>query len=584
MPFMKLASGLPELSSALRALMPSIRRAWGLSLVSGTLVLAGTAYMFEVYGRVLNSRSHTTLAMLTLAVVIAYALMEALEWSRAHLLRDAGAWFDARLSPRIVDAIRTLPLRRQGAGTVQPVQDLRVLRDFFHNPVLGAMMEAPLAALFLLILFALHPMLGWAALIGAVIQVGLAWATERLTQPPLTAANRTAIAAQQVADGMTRQAEVAEAMGMMRALMARWGRLQRQFLGDQALASNRAGVLSALTKWVQTVWGSLLLGLGAYILLVDHLPGGAGTMIVGSVLGGRVMAPLVQMVSQWRAVVMARDAWQRLAQLLQAVPAPEASMPLPPPRGHLRAEAVLAAPPGSNLPILRGVSLALAPGQALAVVGPSGSGKTTLARVLLGLWPTLSGKVRLDGADVHAWDKAQLGPHLGYLPQTVDLLDGSIADNIARFGPPDEALVQRALERVGLWDWVQTLPQGMHTLIGTDGVVLSGGQRQRVALARALYGRPALVVLDEPNAHLDDAGDAALIAAIAQGKAEGTTFVIITHRTSVLQVVDAITVLVDGAVQALGPRDQVLAALKRPAAAPAAPAAPPSTAITGAAA
>lgn len=553
-----------ELAAVLKLLMPTIRRAWAFALMSGTLVLAGTYYMFEVYGRVLNSRSYMTLAMLTLAVVLAYALMEALEWARSQLMRDAGAWFDQQLAPRLFDAMLELPLRQQRGATVQPIQDLRQLRDFFHNPVLAAAMEAPLSLLFLLILYAIHPWLGWMALIGAGFQIGIAWLTERLTQPPLSAANRTAIAAQQVADGMTRQAEVAEAMGMMRALLSRWARLQSQFLADQALASNRAGVLAAVTKWVQTVWSSALLGLGAFILLMDHLPGGAATMIVGSVLGGRLLAPLVQLVGQWRAVVTTRDCWQRLTQLLQVLPVPRPAMPLPAPRGYLRVEGVVAGPPGSNVPILRGIGFALQPGHALAIVGPSGSGKTTLARVLLGLWPVLSGKVRLDGADIHTWDKRELGPHLGYLPQSVDLLEGSIAENVARFGDVDEARVQRALERVRLWDWVQTLPEGMHTSIGQDGVVLSGGQRQRVALARALYGRPALVVLDEPNAHLDEAGDAALLTAIAQAKAEGTTFVIITHRVGVLQTAEAILVLADGAVQALGPRDQVLAALQRP--------------------
>lgn len=552
-----------ELDSALQALWPAIRRAWLFAAVAALLVLAPTFYMFEVYGRVVDSRNPMTLAMLTLAVVMAYALMEVLEWARSELMREAGAWFDARVAPRVVEAIHESNLRRLGAGTVQPLADLRTVRDVFHHQAVAAAMEAPIALVFLLVLFVISPALGWAALVGAVIQVGLAWWNEAATRPPLSEANRTAIAAQQAADGMLRNAEVVEAMGMMRALHQRWWRLQQAFLQLQAAASDRAGVFAALTKWIQTVWGSLLLGLGAWLVLESALPGGPAMMIVGSVLGARVLAPLVQLVTQWRGVVTARDAWQRLRQLLQQVPARPPAMPLPAPKGHLSVEGVVVPAPGGQAPILRGVAFALQPGEVLAVVGPSGSGKTTLARVLVGLWPSMAGKVRLDGVDVFAWNKAELGPHLGYLPQGVDLLEGTIAENIARFGEVDMRRVREAAERVGLGAFIETLPQGYDTVVGPEGVVLSGGQRQRVALARALYGEPVLVVLDEPNSSLDEAGDAALAQAIRTLKARGTTFVVITHRTSVLSVVDKMLILADGMVKAFGPRDEVLAALQR---------------------
>ena len=423
--------------------------------------------------------------------------------------------------------------------------------------------EATVGIVFLLVLFLIHPIWGWAALIGAVLQVGLAWWNESTTRPPLTQANRTAIAAQQSADGMLRNAEVVEAMGMMRALHGRWWRLQQEFLRLQALASDRAGVFAAITKWVQTVWGSLLLGLGAWLVLENVLPGGAAMMIVGSVLAARVLAPLVQLVTQWRGVVGARDAWQRLEQLLQQVPPQPPVMSLPAPRGALSVEGVIVAPPGTQVPILRGVAFALQPGEALAVVGPSGSGKTTLARALVGLWPSAGGKVRLDGADVYAWPKAELGPYLGYLPQGVDLIEGTIAENIARFGDVDTPRVREAARLVGLDAFIESLPQGYDTPVGPEGVNLSGGQRQRIALARALYGDPVLVVLDEPNASLDEAGDAALVNAIRTLKARGTTFVVITHRTSVLVAIDKILVLADGMTKAFGPRDDVLAALRR---------------------
>ncbi|TCS97512.1 ATP-binding cassette subfamily C exporter for protease/lipase [Tepidimonas ignava] len=552
----------PEWPQVLQDLWPAVRRAWFFAVVASLLLLAPTFYMFEVYGRVVNSRSHMTLAMLTLAVVLAYAVMETLEWARNEVMREAATWFDRCLAPRVVDAIHEGNLRRLGAGTVQPMVDLRVVRDFFNQPAVAAAMEAPVALVFLLILFIVHPWLGWAALVGALIQVALAWSNERMTQPPLSAANRAAIAAQQTADGMLRNAEVVEAMGMLRSIHARWWKQQQTFLDLQALASNRAGAFAALTKWIQTVWGSLLLGLGAWLVLENTLPGGGAMMIVASVLGGRVLAPLVQLVTQWRSVIQARDAWGRLTKLLAQVPPASDALPLPAPRGHVSVEGIVVAPPGTPTTILRSVAFALQPGEALAVVGPSGAGKTTLARALVGLWPSMAGKVRLDGADVYTWRKDELGPHIGYLPQGVELLEGTVAENIARFGEVDMRRVREAAALVGLDALIESLPQGYDTWVGPEGAVLSGGQRQRVALARALYGDPVLVVLDEPNASLDEAGDAALVHAIRTLKARGTTFVVMTHRTSVLTVVDKMLVLVEGAVKAFGPRDDVLAALR----------------------
>ncbi|MFN3612625.1 ABC transporter transmembrane domain-containing protein, partial [Tepidimonas sp.] len=335
-----------ELQSTLSALWPLVRRAWTFAAIAGLLVLAPTFYMFEVYGRVVNSRSVSTLLMLTIAVVLAYAVMELLEWSRSELMRSAGAWFDEQLATRIVEAIHQANLRRFGLGNVQPMIDLRTVRDFFHHPVLGAAMEAPLALVFLWILFAISPILGWAGLIGALLQVGLAWANERATAPPLSQANRTALAAQGSADGSLRNAEVVEAMGMLRSLQRRWHALQQSFLDQQALASQHAGAFAAVTKLIQTVWGSLMLGLGAWLVLENALPGGPAMMIVGSVLAGRLLAPLVQLVTQWRSVVQVRDAWRRLHELLRQIPAVQTGMALPAPKGHLVVEPLVVAAPG----------------------------------------------------------------------------------------------------------------------------------------------------------------------------------------------------------------------------------------------
>ncbi len=555
-----------ELGEALLAFRPHYRRAFGFALAGALLVLAPTAYMFEVYERVVNSRSHMTLAMLTLLVVMAYVVMEVLDWARSETMREAGRLLDQRMAPRVFQAIYESSLRRLGAPSVQPMNDFRTVRDFLHHPVCGAVMEAPVSLVFMVILFLISPVLGWAAVAGAVVQVGLAWLNERSTNPPLTAANRSAIAAQQYADGSLRNAEVIESMGMLHNIHRRWMEKQHEFLSLQAQASDRAGAFQAGSKFVQTTMGSLLLGLGGWLILENALPGGPGMMIVGSVLGGRMLAPLVQMVSQWRAVVNVRDAWGRLDRLLTQVPERAPAMALPAPRGLLSVENVIAGAPGSNTPILRGVAFALQPGEVLAVVGPSASGKTTLARLLVGLWPALNGKVRLDGADVFAWDKLELGPHLGYLPQGVELLEGTLAENIARFGAVDMTKVEAAARAVGLHEFISSLAQGYDSPVGREGTMLSGGQRQRVALARALYDDPVFVVLDEPNSSLDEAGDAALAQAIRALKARGTTFVVMTHRTSVLAVTDQMLVLRDGSQQAFGPRDQVLAALNQAAA------------------
>ena len=374
---------------------------------------------------------------------------------------------------------------------------------------------------------------------------------------------------------------------MLGDIHRRWNEKQREFLGLQAIASERAGLYQSITKFLQVVMGSLLLGLAAWLLLRNQLNGGAAMMIVGSILGGRIMQPLTTIVTQWRLAINARDAWSRLENLLAALPPKADAMELPAPHGRLTVENIVASAPGVPVPILKGVAFGLNPGDVLAVIGPSASGKTSLARVLTGLWPSVGGKARLDGADIYTWDKTELGPHVGYLPQGVELFDGTVAENIARFGKLEKAKVENAARAVGLHEFILSLPDGYDTDVGPEGARLSGGQRQRVGLARALYGDPVFVVLDEPNSSLDDVGDAALAQAIAQYKARGTTFVVITHRNSVLAVADKILLLADGTVRGFGPRDEVLAQLQKvqqsaaaaqaPAQTPAAPTAPGTT-------
>ncbi len=578
----KSAAPVSPLREALTDQAATVRTAAAFSVVSGALVLAPSWFMLEVYGRVVNSRSHTTLAMLLVAVIGAYVVMELLELVRARMLQRASEAVDAQLRERLFDLTFEANLKRVPGGTLQAFNDLRTLREFVASPAVTAVLDAPVSLLLLLLMFLISPWLGVLALLAALVLAGIAVSTERTTMPLLTDANRVGIQAQNQFNGTLRNAQVIEAMGMMRAIHARWREKQREMLLKQAQASDASGRNTALSKLVQTLLGSLLLGLACWLLMRGQLAGGAGMMIVGSILGARVVAPLVQLVMQWRLVVNVRDAYRRLDQLFAALPESKPGMPLPAPRGALSVEGLVAAAPGSQAPILRGVTFAVPPGEVVAVIGPSAAGKTTLARLLLGLWPATAGKVRLDGADVATWHKSQLGPHLGYLPQAVELFDGTIAENIARFGEPDMDRLRAAAGQAGLAAWIETLPEGYDTRLGDDGANLSGGQRQRVALARAVYGDPKLIVLDEPNASLDEAGEAALAQLLQRLQARGATVLVITHRMSLLAVVQRILVLRDGQVAAYGPRDEVLAALRKAAVAPPGRPTPPMLAAGGA--
>jgi ATP-binding cassette subfamily C exporter for protease/lipase len=489
-------------------------------------------------------------------------MMEMLELVRHSLLSSVAVKVDKQLRERLFDTTFEARLRQQGGGSVQVFNDFKTFRDFMSSSAVTAMLDAPMAFAFLLIVFVMSPWLGVLALIGALVQVWVAINTEQSTMPVLTKANRAAIDAQNYASGTLRNAQVIEAMGMMGNVHAKWMDKQRNFLLLQAQASDTAGTNSALSKFIQTMQGSLLLGASCWLTLKGQMLGGGGMMIVASTLGGKVLTPLVQLVAQWRTVVNARDAYQRLESLLSNFPAKEDGMSLPAPTGRLTVESVIVAPPGSQVPILKGVSFGINPGECVVLIGPSASGKTTLARVMMGLWPANSGKVRLDGADVFTWNKTELGPHMGYLPQTVELFDGTVAENVARFGDIDRAEVARVITQVGLDETIAALPFGLDTRIGEDGAMLSGGQRQRVALARAIYGAPKLLVLDEPNSSLDEAGELALMQTLAQLKAQGATVVLITHRTSVLPAADKVLMLREGVVAAFGPRDEVLAALR----------------------
>ncbi len=557
------ASADSPVRAAIQAERGALLRASWLSLVIGVLLLIPSWYMFEVYGRVLNSRNTATLAWLVLMVMGVYVMAELLDLVRSRVLSDGAASFEQRLRQRVLEAAFQAGLRRQPGGTLQPFNDLRTLRDFGSSTVVTSFMDIPTAVLCMLLLFAMGPWLGAVAVVGALVQVWLIWLTERRTMPLLTQAIGAQIQAQQFANGALRNAQVIESMGMLERVHQRWQQRQRRFLARQAQASDYGGITSAAAKLLQSMQGSVLLGAGAWIALHGGLWGGVGMVIIASIFGGRALQPLAQLVQNWRAVIQARDALARLDQLLVSTPQAEAGMPLPPPKGQLSVEGVIAGAPGSATPIVRNITFGAAPGQLLLIIGPTAAGKSTLARLLVGVWPCTAGKVRLDGADVHAWSKHELGPHIGYLPQQIELFDGTVADNIARFGDIDMPSVREAAALVGIDEAIDALPEGYDTRIGEDGAVLSGGIRQRLGLARALYQRPRLIVLDEPNANLDEDGERALSAAVVAMKQWGAAVVAITHRNGLMPLADRILILKDGQVAAFGPRDEVLAALAR---------------------
>jgi ATP-binding cassette subfamily C exporter for protease/lipase len=517
--------------------------------------------MLEVYDRVINSQSLRTLLMLTILVVVLYALLEMLEWVRSGIMQKAAKQFDAALRERVFNSVFQAKLRQLAGGSTQALADLKVIQDAIASPALMALIDLPFALLTLLLIFWINTTLGWFAVFGALILGIIATVNQLRVQPPLVKANLHAIEAQSYANGAIRNAQVIESMGMLSRIQEKWMKKQHAFLHMQALASDRAGLNSSISKFTQTLQGSLLLGLGCWLTLKGELSMGGSMMIIASILGGRVLAPLLVIVMHWRVVMDAQDAIKRLDNFLKAFPETKQSMPLPPPIGLLSVEGLVASPPNSQHAILKGITFTLAAGQSLGIVGPSASGKSTLARLITGIWPALNGSVRLDGVDIFAWDKNELGPFVGYLPQNVELFDGTLAENIARFGDVDMVKVADAAKIVGLDNFALGLKDGYESQLGDEGAFLSGGQRQRVALARAIYGMPKFIVLDEPNSSLDEEGDAALLRTLQYIKSKGSTLIIITHRVQVMSVIDSILLLVDGKIKALGPRDEVLKSL-----------------------
>jgi ATP-binding cassette subfamily C exporter for protease/lipase len=529
------------------------------SAIINLLALVPSLYMLQVYDRVLSSRNEITLLMLTLLMLGAFLFSSGLEMIRSFVLIRVGARFDMQLNRRLYTAAFEQNLKAAGGNAGQALNDLTTLRQFLTGNALFAFFDAPWFPVYLIVIFMFEPWLGLFALCGVVILIILAIVNERVTYEPLKEANSMAIASSTTATNNLRNAEVIESMGMLPNLMNRWFKTHGKFLSLQAQASQKAGTITAFTKFFQMALSSSVLGVGALLVLDNKIT--SGMMIAASILLGRTLAPVQQLIAVWKSWSSTRSAFDRLTALLEKNPAREAGMALPKPQGHLSVEGVHAAPPGVRNPIVKGVSFAIQPGDVLGVIGPSGSGKSTLARLLVGVWPSMMGKVRLDGADIYAWNKAELGPHVGYLPQDIELFSGTVAENIARFGEIDSEKVVTAAKRAGVHDMILHLPEGYDTKLGDGGAGLSGGQKQRLGLARAMYDDPALIVLDEPNSNLDEVGEQALVNAVLDLRQRGKTIVLITHRPSAISVTTKLLMMRDGAVQLFGPTKDVLNAI-----------------------
>jgi ATP-binding cassette subfamily C exporter for protease/lipase len=552
------------------------------SAISNMLMLVPSIYMLQVYDRVLASQNEITLLMLTLMMLGAYLLMSALELIRTFVLVRVGAKLDMQLNKRVYTAAFEQNLKKAGGNAGQALSDLTTLRQFLTGQALFAFFDAPWFPIYLAVIFYFEPSLGVFSLVGTIVLVVLAYINEKITHRPLAEANAMALGANNLATNNLRNAEVIESMGMLPNLLGRWFTMHSKFLHLQAEASEKGGIVAAITKFVQVSLQSLVLGFGALLVIEGKIT--PGMMIAASILVGRALAPVQQLIGVWKSLSSTRSAYERLNSLLETNPERAVGMELPKPLGGIAVENVTALPPGSQVPVVRGLSFAIAPGDVLGVIGPSGSGKSTLARLLVGVWPAAAGKVRLDGADIFAWNKGELGPHIGYLPQDIELFGGSVSENIARFGEIDPAKVVLAAQRAGVHDMILHLPQGYDTKLGDGGAGLSGGQRQRLGLARAMYGDPSLIVLDEPNSNLDDVGELALVQAVNDLRERGKTIVLITHRTSIIGATSKLLLMRDGVGEMFGPTNLVLQALQeqntkkaaaaQPQGAVAAPAAP----------
>ena len=549
-----------SLQAALKLCRSSFISVGIFSLFVNALMLVPTFYMLQVYGRVLTSGSMTTLAMLTIIMVVLTITTGLLEWVRSRIMIRVSTKLDVLLSRDVYRASFKIALASGGMNSsAQPLNDLTALRQFMTGNGLFAFFDAPWLPIYLAVMFMFHPWYGWMAVGCAIVLILLAYANEKVTGASISEANKENAAATLYTSKNLRNAEVIESMGLLNSLINRWSLRQKKVLLLQSLASDNGGNITYISKTFRVMVQSLILGLGAYLAVNHEIA--AGLVIAGSVLLGRALAPIDLIIGSWKGFIAARGQYDRLNEMLSQLKAEPERMPLPAPEGNIKVENLIVGAPGARAPIIKGISFAVQAGTVVGVIGPSASGKSTLARALLGIWPAQHGSVRLDGADISTWDKTELGPYIGYLPQDIELFEGTISENIARFGEVDPELVVQAAKVAGVHDMILLQPDGYDTVIGSSGTNLSGGQRQRLGLARALYGTPKLIILDEPNSNLDEVGERALSYALTYLKATGSTVFVITHRTNILSQLDRLLVMKDGLLTMFGPTEQVMAEL-----------------------
>ncbi|WP_439852056.1 type I secretion system permease/ATPase [Pseudomonas syringae] len=549
-----------NLQAALKACKGSFISVGFFSLFVNALMLVPTFYMIQVSGRVVPSSSTPTLIMLTLIMTILMITLGSLEWVRSRIMVRVSNRLDVLLSRDVYRASFKRALSSGGMdASAQSLNDLTSLRQFLTGNGLFAFFDAPWLPIYTAVMFMFHPWFGWMTVGSALVLVVLAYLNQRYTGKALVEANQQNITANLQTTKNLRNAEVIESMGMLDTLMARWGKRQRRVLVLQSDASDKGGIISSISRTFRNWSQSIMLALGAYLVITHQV--NPGLMMAGSLLLGRALAPVDQIINTWKGFVAARVQYNRLNETLEKLNNEPDRMALPDPEGHIQVENLVVAPPGAKAPVIRNISFVAPAGTIVGIVGPSAAGKSTLVRALLGIWPAQHGTVRLDGADISAWDKQKLGPHLGYLPQDIELFEGSISDNIARFTKVDPEKVVLAARTAGVHEMILQLPDGYDTVIGSEGVNLSGGQRQRIGLARAIYGSPRLIVLDEPNSNLDEVGERALSVALQLIKESGATVFIVSHRPNILSRLDRVMVMNAGTITLYGARDQVIAEL-----------------------
>lgn len=540
------------------------------SFAINVLQLVPIIFSMQVFDRVMNSRNETTLLMLTIMALALFGLNGVIEWLRNLVMIKISIGLDRIMCERAFTAAYERSLKENNGNPAQVLSDLTMLRQFLTGSGMLALLDLPWIPMFIGLTYIFHPWLGLFTTIGAGLLVGLTVYNERITHGEIDEAQRLSGKAAGYVNMTLQNAEAMRAMGMLNVMQKRSLNYQYRVVQLQASASDKGARIMAITKMLRIVWQSLSMALGVVMVLENEIT--MGMMFGVGMLFCKAMAPLELLVSSFKQMGYAKTSYDRLSILLAEYPCQASKMPLPPPTGAVQVDQLVLIPTGSQVPVVNGVTLKLDKGEVLAVIGPSASGKSSLARALVGVWRASRGSVRYDGAEVNHWESEALGPYIGYLPQDIELFDGTVADNIARFGKVDAEKVIEAAKQAGIHDMVLHFSQGYDTLLGAGGIKLSGGQRQRIALARAMYDNPPIVVLDEPNSNLDEAGDAALIKAISTMKKAGSTVILITHRPSILGVVDKLLYMKDGQQHLWGPRDQVLKTLT---AAPAAPAPTP---------